>query len=116
MSFTLDQQDFMNSLVADVKRQQGEVIEKMLREGIQKGIITVRQSDPVLVVEPASAFDVYPPIRLMHSAVIDYLGAEKIEQLEKALDYMTKTNSDLHEALSQFYEKTKVNTWLKNQK
>lgn len=111
----MDATNFMDAIVADIKVQQHEVIENMLGEAIKKGIITVRQSDPVLVLErdPNHAND---KIRLMHSAVIDYQGAEKIEELEKALEYMTKANSELHTALSDFYERTKANTWLKSQK
>lgn len=107
--------NFMDAFVVDVKNQQHEVIERMLGEAIKKGIITVRQSDPVLVLE-RDPRQVNDRIRLMHSAVIDYQGAEKIEELEKALEYMTKVNSELHAALSDFYERTKANTWLKSQK
>jgi len=111
MALNLDQSAFMESLVKEVKEQQNEVIEKMLGVAIQKGIIQVRQSDPVLAWEPKEE-----KVRLLHSAVIDYTGAEKIEELEKALEYMKKINSELHQALEDFYNRTKENVWLKSQK
>lgn len=105
-----EQQALYEALVEDVKQQLNEVVEKMLGEAIKKGIIIVRQSDPVLVKEAHS-----DKVKLMYSAVIDYLGSEKIEQLERDLEYMKKLNGELHTAVSKFYEMGKQNTWLKDQ-
>lgn len=105
----MNQSAFMDALVKEIKIQQNEAIEKMLGDAIQKGIITVRQSDPILIQDPMSSFP-----KLRHSLVIDYLGAEKIEQLQQDVETLKKINGDLHTALSDFYEKTKVNQWLKN--
>lgn len=108
MSFEKD--EYMSHLVAEIKKQSDQAISDMLNVAIEKGYISVRQSNPVLIQEYNS-----DKISLKHSLVIDYLGAERIEELEKENEYLKKLNSDLHNALSDFYEKTKVNTWLKNQ-
>lgn len=102
--------EIMHSLVEEIKKQQNEAIEKALGEGIAKGFILVRQSDPMLIRAVGS-----DKVELRHSIVIDYLGSEKIEELEKENAYLKKINADLHNSLKDFYEKTKVNTWLKNQ-
>lgn len=108
MSFEKD--EFMKALVGHIKIQQDEAIEAMLGDAIAKGIITVRQSNPVLVQHPLT-----DQVQLRHSIVLDYKGAERIEELEKENEYLKKLNGDLHNALKDFYERTKVNTWLKNQ-
>jgi hypothetical protein len=100
----------MKDLLREIAIEQQEVISKMLGIAIDKGIITVRQSDPVLIRDVMS-----DKILFRQSMVIDYLGSEKIEELEKENAYLKKINSDLHNSLKDFYEKTKVNTWLKNQ-
>lgn len=108
MSFEKD--EYMNSLLVKIKSEQDQAISDMLNVGLQKGYIKVRQSNPVLIQQIDS--DV---VSLKHSLVIDYLGAERIEELEKENEYLKKLNGDLHNALKDFYEKTKVNQWLKNQ-
>ena len=99
----------IDGLIGVIKEQQDEVFNKMLAVGIEKGIISVRTSSPVLIKDKLT-----DKIVLKQSAVIDYLGAEKIEELENENAYLKKMNSELHAALTDFYEKTKVNTWLKN--
>ncbi len=96
-------------VLAQIREEQSQVISRTFADAIKKGIISVRESEPVLV--QASSTD---GVFLKNSIVIDYLGAEKIEQLEQALAYMTKVNSDLHKSLHEFYEQTKGNTWLKS--
>lgn len=100
--------EVINSFLKDIQILQQEIIENMLGEAIKKGIITTRDSKPVLVHDVAS-----DKLLLRQSIVIDYLGAEKIEELEKENEYLKKLNGDLHKALSDFYEKTKENQWLK---
>jgi len=115
MAVPVEASAMMSLVLEDVKNQHYEIIEKVLGEAIKKGILIVRSSDPVLVME-YSPDKADKKVRLMQSAVIDYQGAEKIEELEKGLEYMKKVNADLHSALSDFYERTKENTWLKAEK
>lgn len=105
----LDNNHRMLELVRQIKAEQNEAIEKALGEGIAKGFISVRQSDPILIYSQDQ-----DKVELRHSVVIDYLGAEKIEELINENNHLKKINSDLHNSLKEFYENTKVNTWLKN--
>jgi hypothetical protein len=100
--------NMIENLLADIRTQQNETIEEMLGDAIKKGIILVRQSEPMLFMSPDTI-----GLTFRHSAVIDYKGAEKIEELERDIEYLKKINADLHIALGEFYEKTKVNTWQK---
>lgn len=102
--------DAMNSLIAEIKIQQDKALSDMLGVGLEKGFITVRQSNPVLIRSAKTG-----EITFHHSLVIDYLGAERIEALEQENAYLKKLNGDLHKALTEFYEKARPNQWLKNQ-
>lgn len=99
--------EVMNHVLEDIKTQINDSIEFALGEGIKKGFIQIRQSDPVIIKEKDS-----DTIKLHHSICIDYLGAEKIDQLEKQVAELQKINSDLHSALTEFYEKARPNRWL----
>lgn len=107
----------MQSLLADIQRQQMATLESTLNQAIEKGFIKIRGSTPMLFKQVDA-----DRIEFRQSIVLDYLGAERLEELEKeiddlkkSIDYLSKINADLHNALQDFYEKTKVNKWLKNQ-
>lgn len=100
--------NFMTSLVDELEEQSNKVLSDALNVAIEKGIIKVRSSSVVLVRDVAA-----DKIKFCKSVTLDYEGLERIEELESANAALIKLNANLHNALSEFYEKTKENQWLK---
>ena len=71
-----------------------KTVEAALGEGIKKGFIKTRESEMVIVRKADS-----DGFELHKSIVLDYLGGEKIEELQKENEYLKKEIVKLHEGI-----------------